>query len=193
MGHLFGTVQIRCGQGLRRAAISRTVRRWAGNSNNLWQQTWCFLTAQPNQSPLISWVRCECTAAVLSGFISLITLKASLSLSFPLLSQEHLVRTKLPPNPSAVFQSGSRVFNIWQLLRSPPTVPRWPVELRKSTGECFQLIPQHQNLCKGLYCCEACCSVSIPCGHPSEQKSHREADPFTPLLVAMEMNMHVTK
>ncbi|XP_070701890.1 microtubule-associated protein 6 homolog [Pempheris klunzingeri] len=25
---------------------------------------------------------------------------------------EHLVRTKLPPNPSAVFQSGSRVFNI---------------------------------------------------------------------------------
>lgn len=26
--------------------------------------------------------------------------------------QEHLVRTKLPPNPSAVFQSGSRVFNI---------------------------------------------------------------------------------
>ncbi|CAG5896770.1 unnamed protein product [Menidia menidia] len=27
-------------------------------------------------------------------------------------SPEHLVRTKLPPNPSAVFQSGSRVFNI---------------------------------------------------------------------------------
>ncbi|XP_023139296.2 microtubule-associated protein 6 [Amphiprion ocellaris] len=26
--------------------------------------------------------------------------------------EEHLVRTKLPPNPSAVFQSGSRVFNI---------------------------------------------------------------------------------
>ncbi|XP_061587089.1 microtubule-associated protein 6 homolog [Cololabis saira] len=27
-------------------------------------------------------------------------------------TEEHLVRTKLPPNPSAVFQSGSRVFNI---------------------------------------------------------------------------------
>lgn len=27
-------------------------------------------------------------------------------------AEEHLVRTKLPPNPSAVFQSGSRVFNI---------------------------------------------------------------------------------
>ncbi|XP_041805948.1 microtubule-associated protein 6 homolog [Chelmon rostratus] len=26
--------------------------------------------------------------------------------------EEHLVRTKLPPNPSAVFQSGSRVYNI---------------------------------------------------------------------------------
>lgn len=26
--------------------------------------------------------------------------------------EEHLVRTKLPPNPSAVFQGGSRVFNI---------------------------------------------------------------------------------
>ncbi|KAM6918684.1 microtubule-associated protein 6 homolog [Xenentodon cancila] len=26
--------------------------------------------------------------------------------------EEHLVKTKLPPNPSAVFQSGSRVFNI---------------------------------------------------------------------------------
>ncbi|KAM4728445.1 microtubule-associated protein 6 homolog [Anableps anableps] len=26
--------------------------------------------------------------------------------------EEHLVRTKLPPNPSAVFQSGSRAFNI---------------------------------------------------------------------------------
>ncbi|XP_010749204.2 microtubule-associated protein 6 homolog [Larimichthys crocea] len=27
-------------------------------------------------------------------------------------AEEHLVRTKFPPNPSAVFQSGSRVFNI---------------------------------------------------------------------------------
>ncbi|XP_072297516.1 MAP6 domain-containing protein 1 [Eucyclogobius newberryi] len=26
--------------------------------------------------------------------------------------EEHLVRTKLPPNPNAIFQSGSRVFNI---------------------------------------------------------------------------------
>uniref|UniRef100_M4AKS7 Microtubule-associated protein 6 homolog n=1 Tax=Xiphophorus maculatus TaxID=8083 RepID=M4AKS7_XIPMA len=35
-----------------------------------------------------------------------------ISPSPPSLTQEHLVRTKLPPNPSAVFQSGSRVFNI---------------------------------------------------------------------------------
>ncbi|XP_044075078.1 microtubule-associated protein 6 homolog [Siniperca chuatsi] len=33
-------------------------------------------------------------------------------LSGPTKGEEHLVRTKLPPNPSAVFQSGSRVFNI---------------------------------------------------------------------------------
>ncbi|KAM9349675.1 microtubule-associated protein 6 homolog [Symphorus nematophorus] len=33
-------------------------------------------------------------------------------LSGTIKAEEHLVRTKLPPNPSAVFQSGSRVFNI---------------------------------------------------------------------------------
>lgn len=44
----------------------------------------------------------------------------------PSFSQEHLVRTKLSPNPSAVFQSGSRVFNIWQMFQYP-AVPRWSV------------------------------------------------------------------
>ncbi|KAL6104480.1 map6d1 [Pungitius sinensis] len=33
-------------------------------------------------------------------------------LSSPIMGEEHLVRTKFPPNSSAVFQSGPRVFNI---------------------------------------------------------------------------------
>lgn len=71
-----------------------------------------------------------------------------ISPSPPSLTQEHLVRTKLPPNPSAVFQSGSRVFNIWQLLRLFNTSPArfWCKGI--SGGSVSS--PQRKNLCKGM-------------------------------------------
>lgn len=72
---------------------------------------------------------------------SLVPSRSSASASDPLMylpvyfiipPQEHLVRTKLPPNPSAVFQSRSRVFNMWTPLQSGGVLP-WLGE--ESTAE----------------------------------------------------------
>lgn len=83
------------------------------------------LTARPDviwqlsPSSVLSFHGCgvSITAAALAP-ISLTTLEDCCYTCHSLsVLQEHLVRTKLPPNPSAVFQSGSsRVFNIWRLL-----------------------------------------------------------------------------
>lgn len=83
------------------------------------------LTARPDviwqlsPSSVLSFHGCgvSITAAALAP-ISLTTLEDCCYTRHSLsVLQEHLVRTKLPPNPSAVFQSGSsRVFNIWRLL-----------------------------------------------------------------------------
>lgn len=68
----------------------------------------------------ISWVRCEAwqLPSLVPSRSSALDPLMYPSVYFIIPAQEHLVRTKLPPNPSAVFQSRSRVFNIWTPLQS---------------------------------------------------------------------------
>ncbi|KAM9322932.1 microtubule-associated protein 6 homolog [Pholidichthys leucotaenia] len=80
----------------------------AGSSTGLHQGDHTILTAASNIQP---------APAALYGSPSppslhQSTLPERTELSGTVKGEEHLVKTKLSPNPSAVFQSGSRVFNI---------------------------------------------------------------------------------
>lgn len=79
--------------------------------------------------------------------------------SVSLSTQEYLVRTKLPPNPSAVFQSGPRVLDVWQNRPEPMCV--WGGRQGKRVG----MLWKHKNLCKTLGGCGAC-GAGGSRGHP---------------------------
>lgn len=63
-----------------------------------------------------------------------------------MLLQEQLVRTKLSPNPSAVFQSRSRIFNIWQTFQTILLVTGRP---KNQWGECSLSIPHYNKIYAG--------------------------------------------